>query len=348
MLSGGLDSSIVAAVLSQYGLKFPCFTINYEGQKNPDVEHARALASHLGQEHVAPALTPDSLMGLIDSLIEAMDAPHDALRHLGLYSTYRQMKTRGLKVAIVGEGADEFNMGYYWNYFGFGDSGRHLESDHFRRVLQAKAQTVERKLAKDLLDQIDFKEIIDRQVDQYYEANKGLPPLDRMQRYYCRKFLKYRLDANDTCGMANSIEARTPFCDRRVAEYCLSIPHHDNLRGGTEKWALREAFSDLLPARIAARRKFAIPNCDRLSLVESLLDEVASRVEDANSQVWALIDREHARELVNHVRSQVESAFLSNENHGTLFGETSEPDSELSVKSLFGLVTLARWHTKYF
>ena len=100
-------------------------------------------------------------------------------------------------------------------------------------------------------------------------------PMEQMEYYYAKKFLKYRLDANDRCAMAHSMEARVPFCDNEVVRASLAVPPALNLHGDTtEKEVLRRAFEDILPAEIARRPKYALPESRDVRLYRLILSSL--------------------------------------------------------------------------
>ena len=345
LLSGGLDSSINAAVLTEANHHFPCVTINYEGQSNPDVESARIVAKEFRQKLFEDPLTPEYLLSLIDPLVQAFDGPHDALRHLGMFAAYRILHDQGCKVAIVGEGSDEFNLGYYWFYPGFGVNEEPWTPDVFAAFASQKIPLARKWFTKEFLANICFEEIVERQL-QYCELTSE-DPTDRAQRYYINKFLKYRLDANDLCGMANSIESRVPFCDKAVIEQALSVPHKANLDGSTEKAVLRTAFKKHLPPIVCNRRKFPIPNCDRLSLLQQIVERLADECCDRDALHWTVIDRLQVEKLCTYLFYKIAELIKTNRNGRDLVSD-SVCDPEFRAKDAFLILTLVRWHRVYF
>jgi asparagine synthase (glutamine-hydrolysing) len=116
--------------------------------------------------------------------------------------------------------------------------------------------------------------------------------------------------------MANSLEARSPFLDHRLVEFCAALPPTYKLRGRTSKWLLRRLMRDRLPPDILSRPKmgFGVPVGEwlrgelrplledtvlssralargyfRPAAVRALVDEHTSRRADRTSHVWALL-----------------------------------------------------------
>ena len=199
------------------------------------------------------------------------------------------------------------------------------------------------------MHEIDFEKIITRNVTDYYEACPSTDPLDRMEYFYIKKFLKYRLDANDRCAMAFSIEARVPFCDERVIEVSLSIPPALNLKDGTEKAVLREAFRDILPKEIAERRKYALPESKDVALYRMILAAFDQQILQADESLWTILNQEHALELRNLAEQKIIQLEHGEISDQVLTAEIplTEP-VEFRIKHLFLLLTCMRWHRLYF
>ena len=128
-LSGGLDSSIVAAIAARElkGLgKDPLIAscITYDGQSsNEDKEHAQRLVDHLGVDApihlVFSHMNLDNYLDDLDGLLRHFDEPHWEIKQLAMFNNYRKLKAMGVKVVLSGEGADEVFLGYYHKFPGF-------------------------------------------------------------------------------------------------------------------------------------------------------------------------------------------------------------------------------------
>lgn len=149
------------------------------------------------------------------------------------------------------------------------------------------------------------------------EAEPGLDAVDSVQRADTLMYLPDDLLVKvDIASMANSLEARSPFLDHRLVEFCAALPSSYKLKGRTSKWLLREWMKDRLPAPILQRSKmgFGVPvgewlRADLLPLlqdtvlserafargyfrpegVRALVDEHLSRKTDLTPYVWGLL-----------------------------------------------------------
>ena len=207
-LSGGLDSSIIAAIAKEFNPKLQLFTGTVQSAKGPDLENAKLMADFLGLEHKIYEITDDDIISFIPEAIWYLESfDEDCIS--GILSNYyvSKMVKEYTDCIMVGEGADELFGGY-------------------RMVLKSpkvKSPEQRERLAKKLLD---------------ISYNTALRRLDRG-------------------WMANGVDYRAPFLDKRVVDFSQKIPMSWKIYGENEveKYILREAFRDMLPEKIANREK---------------------------------------------------------------------------------------------
>jgi len=125
-LSGGIDSSLVSALLQSRSTKpLRTFTVGFEEDGFNEVPHARAVAAHLGTDHDEAFLTSLDAIGLIPNLPSLYSEPFADASQLPTHLVCRQAKLAGLTVALTGDGGDELFGGYNrysraprsWNLF---------------------------------------------------------------------------------------------------------------------------------------------------------------------------------------------------------------------------------------
>lgn len=253
LLSGGLDSSVVAALAAKRG---PLLTISM-GFGDSEVDeraHARMVADHIGSRHVDVLISPQEIRGEIMAGAWVFD---DLFADWGTVSTrllYRRCREMGIKVVLVGEGADELFGGYDI----FRVPQRLGLWQQFRLYRRYAGRRYGRFFG-------DFHRIMDDYLEQgrddafhavrLFESRRQLP------NQYVMKV--------DKASMAESVEARTPYLDRRVAELAYRTPQEWLLRGGENKYLLRALArrQGLLPESIGGRKKFGA------SIAASWMDE---------------------------------------------------------------------------
>lgn len=245
LLSGGLDSSLVAALAARQG---PLTTVSmgFADSAVDERPKARQVAEFIGSRHLEVLITPQQVMQEVTDGAWIFD---DLFSDWGTLTTrlmYRRCREHGIKVVLVGEGADELFGGYdvfrtsdrlgLWQQFRLYQrySGRRYGSQFgcFRRVLQGCLES----------GQGDPFHAV-----RLFESRHQLP------NQYVMKV--------DKASMAESIEARAPYLDRRVTELAYRTPRRWLLRGGENKYLLRALArrERLLPEAISARIKFGAP-----------------------------------------------------------------------------------------
>ncbi len=248
LLSGGLDSSIIAALAAKHAAmrvedheespawwpRLHSFAIGLEG--SPDLEAARDAANHIGTVH----------HGFTFTVQEGLDALEEVIYHLETYDVTtiraatpmflmaRKIRAMGIKMVLSGEGADEIFGGYL--YFHKAPDPRAFHEETVRK-------------------------------------------LSRLHSYDC-------LRANKAMA-AWGVEARVPFLDREFIDTAMRINPADKMVGPgktdkprIEKQILREAFSDLLPESITWRQKEQFSDGVGYGWIDAVKDHAAEHVSD--------------------------------------------------------------------
>jgi len=244
LLSGGLDSSVIAAVAARFAErrvededKSPAwwprlhsFSVGLEG--SPDLMAAREVAEHIGSVHHEFLFTVQ----------EGLDALADVIHHLETYDVTtiragtpmylmaRRIRSTGVKMVLSGEGADEVFGGYLY----------------FHRAPNARA---------------------------FHEET--VRKLDRLHLYDC-------LRANKAMA-AWGVEARVPFLDKTFMDTAMGMDPAAKMagQGRPEKRILREAFQHLLPASIAWRQKEQFSDGVGYGWIDALKAHAEVQISDA-------------------------------------------------------------------
>lgn len=248
LLSGGLDSSLLAALAARRG---PLTTISMGFARSAVDEraHARRVAEHIGSDHHEVLITPEEIRSEILSGAWVFD---DLFADWGTISTrllYRRCRTMGIKVVLVGEGADELFGGY--------DRFRvphHLGRLGLFQLYRAYAGRRHGRLFG------AFRRLMEPWQEQTGDA------FHAVQRFESRCQLpgNYVMKV-DKASMAESVEARAPYLDRRVAAAAFRTPRRDLLVEEGGRWEHKRllrsvsASGDLVPVEIRERTKFGAP-----------------------------------------------------------------------------------------
>lgn len=293
MLSGGVDSSAVAAFASQETAPhLRTFTIGFDVAAHSEAAHARAVATTLGTDHHELVVTEPMALALVPRVIDLYDEPYadgSAIPTL----LVSELARRTVKVALSGEGGDEVFAGYHayahWLRYQGGTGARSpvvrgacgllgrllprgargqrrlamMGADPLRCYAQLMgAFLVEEKralLAPRFLARFrDYDELW--QFRRYWRPD--LDPLLRMQVLDLKTYLPDDLLTKfDRATMAVSLEGRVPLLDHALLEFVLGLPAEVRNPRRQLKHLLKAAIADRLPGEVVRRPKrgFSVP-----------------------------------------------------------------------------------------
>jgi asparagine synthase (glutamine-hydrolysing) len=298
-LSGGIDSSAIAAVMSQMVAEpIKTFSVAFNDPEANELEYARLAAQAFRTDHHEVLIEPSDFAAALPHLIWHEDEPLGHPASVPLYFV-SQLAQRHVKVVLTGEGSDELLAGYnrYRTTLLNLSAGRlyqRLSTDGIRRLVQGAAASLAsdslgRKLRRTFLwrsPDIDalyfdnfavftrdmqrglFSRDLQGQLERvnpysgmhyYFDAPSSGSLLQRLLYADLKTYLHELLMKQDQMSMAASIESRVPFLDHKLVEYSTALPDRLKLRGWTTKYVLREAMKDLLPESILRRGKMGFP-----------------------------------------------------------------------------------------
>jgi len=272
LLSGGVDSSLIAAIMSLYG-KIKTFSIGYEGYENYDERrYAKVTAKHIGSEHYEINYTKKDFFDEFENVLFAMDEP---VADSSFFAANFLAKHIPLKVILSGEGSDELFLGYrrYNEYLGFFNA--YLPNKKWlKKYLERYPEDIKEweVFRRFFADEPVFRGInetfFQRQINKALKKNayevdyqrflKGWGSFDFTYfdlKVWIGEVLLMKLDK---MFMAHTIEARSPFLDRNLVKFVFSLP--EEIRG-KNKWIVKEVAKKYVPFEIVKRRKkgFAFP-----------------------------------------------------------------------------------------
>lgn len=291
-LSGGVDSSLVVAMANKaLGRAIPTFTISVQGEGMNEESEALRVARHLGCEPVVVKTGRDELRTGYPELITAAEIPVVDTSCLGLLELARSVHQHGYKVALTGEGADEWLGGYSWfkinKLTGFldrlpGRPGGRLRSLFLRLTGAPRFPFKQYERTQDLLggpngwmdlygmmslNKLRFfaSELREQALGQSPWDDLALPaelhrwhPFNRQMYLGSRIMLPGHLLASkgDRVAMHSSVETRYAFLDEDVTAYMATLHPRWKLRGVLkDKFVERKVAERWLPDDVAWRRK---------------------------------------------------------------------------------------------
>ena len=278
LLSGGIDSAVLVAVLGGKGLR--TYSLGFEGDRKSELAAAAAVAKHFGTTHHEIVVKPADLVTSLGALVARRDGPV-APSELAVHRLAAEA-ARGTASVLSGDGCDEVVGGY-----------RRLIAERFHPGFSESMFDKQARDAQRLLPGEAPKDEDPRQPP--HDFDPAASPLRRALYVEQTTRLPERLlERNDRCGT----EVRMPFLDHRLAEYVSSLPDELRVRGLATKWILRESARRLVPAGLACRKAgFRMPVRDWLR--NELRDTLAEHLQSGASQTRRYYDADELDRLVN-------------------------------------------------
>jgi asparagine synthase (glutamine-hydrolysing) len=354
LLSGGMDSSTIVALLREQAREVASFTVGFPGHDAHDErDEARWVADRFGTKHHEVVLTEDDALDSLRALVHHGDEPLADPVCVPLYAVTKLARDNGIKVVLAGEGADEL----FWGYDGY----RQVLARWRRYATLLSLPAPLRRLAPRLAS--GWRK--PRRREQLEGVATGRPNpvhmpvgLTAYQRHHLLRttrdgvgwaptqdtadedaLLTLGFDTQeyefqlrlpelllmriDRFSMANSVEARVPFLDPTLVDYVYRLPLDLKVRDGVGKSILKEAVADVVPERVSGRLKqgFSAPTSQWFAaahggLLRDLMKQDALR---------AYFDVDHLARML----------------------DAADPDSWESGQILWPILNFGLWH-KYW
>jgi asparagine synthase (glutamine-hydrolysing) len=289
-LSGGLDSSMIVALMSRHNSAVNTFSVGFGEAGYSELGYAGQVARHFGTTHHEITVTDRDLIERLPALVGFRDAPVSEPSDIPIHRLACEA-SRSVKMVLTGEGSDEILGGY----------PKHVAerlAPHYQRLPGAVRRGLFAPLARALpygfhriktaVANLNIEDWRERYVRWFgalsaaerdrlavlrspraapvetapFDADPRCSSLRRMLYFDQTSWLPDNLlERADRMTMAASIEARVPFLDHELAAFVSTLPDRYRVRGRTTKWILRAAARNLLPERILSRPKvgFRVP-----------------------------------------------------------------------------------------
>jgi asparagine synthase (glutamine-hydrolysing) len=325
-LSGGTDSSLIAALASQH-MKMPLktFNIGFSESKFNESAYAKAVANHLKTEHQEYILSEKEGVALLDTYLQHFDEPFADTSAIPTMLVSK-LARKEVTVALTGDGGDELFQGY-----GSYSWANRLSSPVWamaRKPLQAlfsisdnnRLERVSQLLANDYGNQFshifsqeqgffsqqelknklftDKKKFHPFMYEPDSQIKRNLTPGEQQALFDFKYYLKDDLLVKvDRASMYYGLECRCPFLDRDLISFSYALDVSLKKHKGVSKWLLKELLSEYLPKELVHRPKwgFSIPlskwlRNDLRYLIDDFLSEEC--IEQAG-----LFDKEYVTKL---------------------------------------------------
>jgi asparagine synthase (glutamine-hydrolysing) len=348
LLSGGIDSALLLALMNEHGEPWPAYTIGYgETFADDELRDAAETAALLGARHVTVRLDRAEFEKSLPNIVECLEEPIAASSIVPMYFVSQRAR-QDVKVALIGQGPDEL-FGGYKRHLGvhYGDWWRSLptglrsvigfavdrlpRNETLKRGVSSLGTLDRMKRYQDVFSLAPAPTIDGLFHDGLLPAQKGqdlvdywrdlIPQMAHTDELGGFQLLEIRsslpdelLMYADKLSMAHSLEVRVPYLDRTIVEYVQRLGAGFKVRNGSRKWLHRRVCERYLPSHLLKRKKrgFAVNVVDDW-FHSSLNGELPELLLDESSLMFELLELEPVQQLLKAHRSGRQ------DNHKLLF-----------------------------
>lgn len=286
-LSSGADSSYVVKEISKGTKKVKTFSVGYEEEKYSELPYAQDFSNVIGVPNIANKVSADEFFDAVPEIQYYMDEPLPNPSEIPLYFLAKNAR-RYVKVVLSGEGADELFGGYpMYLAGGHFDHYSHKVPRPVRKVLGTVAKHCPNFKGKNFLvrgamepyqrfmranyvfQSAERQKFLKRPIaskvpeeysKRYFNEVSNLDEPTQLQYVDMHTWMIYDILLKaDRMSMANSLELRVPFLDKKMLELSTRIPSRYRAANETTKIALRGAAIKQLPERTANKKKLGFP-----------------------------------------------------------------------------------------
>lgn len=286
-LSSGVDSSYVVKEISKGTKKVKTFSVGYEEEKYSELPYAQDFSNVIGVPNIANKVSADEFFDAVPEIQYYMDEPLPNPSEIPLYFLAKNAR-RYVKVVLSGEGADELFGGYpMYLAGGHFDHYSHKVPRPVRKVLGTVAKHCPNFKGKNFLvrgamepyqrfmranyvfQSAERQKFLKRPIaskvpeeysKRYFDEVSNLDEPTQLQYVDMHTWMIYDILLKaDRMSMANSLELRVPFLDKKMLKLSTRIPSRYRAANETTKIALRGAAIKQLPERTANKKKLGFP-----------------------------------------------------------------------------------------
>jgi asparagine synthase (glutamine-hydrolysing) len=328
-LSGGIDSTAIAALAIRHNPRLITFTTGFEREGFSEIDVAVASAEAIGARHIAKVVAPDEFVAALPEIVWYLDEPVADPALVPLFFVAREAR-KHVKVVLSGEGADELFGGYTiyreplslkpFDYLpgplrrSVGKMSKPLpEGMRGKSLLHRGSLTLQQRYygnARSFSD-AQLRDVLPGFRDDWTHTDVTAPlyaesadwdPVARMQHIDLFTWLRGDILVKaDKMTMANSLELRVPFLDPEVFAVASRLPVQAKITRTTTKYALRRALEPIVPPHVLNRPKLGFPVPIRHWLRAGPLLEWAHEMLNA-SATDHLIDTDAVRQMLDEHR----------------------------------------------
>ncbi|MDR0735605.1 MAG: N-acetylglutaminylglutamine amidotransferase [Zoogloeaceae bacterium] len=304
LLSGGLDSSLLVALLAARGRTgIPTFSIGFADQPEEagnEFQYSDIVARHFGTAHHRYHIGDREMLSALPEAIAAMSEPMFSQDNVAFWLLSREVK-KEVKAVLSGQGADEVFGGYYWYPQMAAEpenlpplarfAPRYFDRSHtgFLRMLDAQWVAAHDAAARDYVSPFIAARLEEEGADSFMDQVLRLDVTTLIVDDPVKRL--------DNMSMAHGLEARVPFLDKTLVETAMSLPPALRLKEGG-KFPLKHLARALLPCAIIDRPKGYFPTPALKYLRGGFLDFIRDTLSASACRTRSLYNRAYIDQLL--------------------------------------------------
>lgn len=348
LLSGGMDSTLLLALMKLHGESWPTFTVGYgETFRDDELRDAARTARELSAKHTSVHLDRAAFDDALPEIVKCLEEPIASSSVVPMYFVCKRAR-EDVKVALMGQGPDEL-FGGYRRHLGVRYAGvwQGLPSWLRSPVSSAINALPRNETLKRGLYSLSYSDRLVR-----YQHVLSLMPGDRVNGLFKEgtlpdgvsnevlrcwedfpdltsetsdfggfQFLELRstlpdelLMYADKLSMAHSLEVRVPYLDKEIVEFAERLPASMKIRGLSQKWLHRKVCETMIPAEVLGRKKrgFAVNVVDDW-IRQDTAGSISDTLLDSSSCIYEYLSPQAVEKLLSDHRSG------KDDNHKVLF-----------------------------
>ena len=323
-LSGGIDSSILAALSNYFKKDYKSFTFDFENSKYSELEFAQQIAKSANLKNYSTQLKEEDLESSLMKVLNREFEPFSSLRILSQHNLYDHFKNDS-KVIIDGSGGDEIGAGYSY----------YLIPWYLDLIKNFNKKKIKKRFHKDVYEiknqTLDISQFIHGSFSQY--KNPGSSTIDgsfyKSDKLFSNEFnslshnqiidkpfkshlrnaqfadlfylkLPRSLRYADRGSMHNSIETRVPFLDHEVVEWSLQIPSKFKLLQSQQRITLKYPFKNYVNKKILYLNKRTIADPQSHWLKNNLKEMYNDMLNSSNFDSFSIFNKTEVKEYFNN------------------------------------------------
>ena len=340
-LSGGLDSSIVSAIMAKLSNDpVKTFSIGFHEKDYDESKRSDLVAKHIGSDHRLFMLQQSDLLNVVDETLSYLDEPFGDSSIIPSMMVAKKAKEH-VTVVLTGDCADELFGGYkkylgkyyaekYNRVPGFARSivealVKNLPHNRFtnhslrkaKKAIKTSAMQPAERYAdltslgfsepeKNDLLKSEYENSVTADITSYFNE---IPENDELDRTFYSD-IKLVLEGDmlakaDRACMMNSLEARIPFLDSKIVDFSFHLPVEFKILGTNKKRILKDTFADLLPDETLtfSKKGFGLPL--RIWFKDQLKNELQELIEPEFIKEQGIFNEEYLKRLLSeHIQSK--------------------------------------------